>query len=234
MSACATGNGGCDPLQPCSDSAERPGESDCGPCPRGYKTTPKGCADVDGCAASRPQRGSLTPCAPRVSCADVRASPDMPDPSAFTCGACPPGWTGDGLRCSPCPLAVAITGTSFSGASAPASRPVQLFASASAPAGGACPDARALGGVALRWRGDQGGFLVPLSGAENGAFGATLTLQAGLLIPGQLARFVVEARFFASLSPPRAFPCAGPWRPVQMKRSGFPRLQRATSSQAGA
>lgn len=152
------------------------------------------CLEIDGCQANKPQPGSSTPCFPGVACTDVASYAGMPNAAAFQCAPCPVGFAGDGISCTRCPLEVVITGKSFAGSVVPVSSAVSVFSS-SAPRpsvqGVACPAAS--GGVSFLWRGDSGGFLVPLDGS-NGAFGATLRLPPRSLVPGQLSRFVVQAR----------------------------------------
>ncbi|KAK3277885.1 hypothetical protein CYMTET_14134 [Cymbomonas tetramitiformis] len=98
--SCIEGNGGCDALTSCTETAAPTASevgsaelrSSCGPCPPGYiGSSDTGCLDDDGCAAS--------PCDPEVLCEDVPA-PGL----GYVCGECPSGSVGDGAECEadPC------------------------------------------------------------------------------------------------------------------------------------
>jgi hypothetical protein len=76
--ACATSNGGCDPLTQCT--ATSTGVS-CSACPVGFTGTGlTECVDVNECQFNN---GG---CDPRTTCTNTRGS--------FTCSACPAGYTG--------------------------------------------------------------------------------------------------------------------------------------------
>lgn len=174
--------------------------STCGPCPSGWATTPEGCREIDGCRANPRQAGSTTPCAPGVACSDVPAGTPGARATAFTCGACPPGYAGDGVSCFPCTLQVSIPSTSFSGSSVPRSRDAFLYGSAAPPPlvnGFACSTS---GGLSFRWTGDSQGYLIPLSSEVNQMYSATLFLPGGTLTAGVVSRFLLEARDRLSLA----------------------------------
>ncbi|KAK3249808.1 hypothetical protein CYMTET_40779, partial [Cymbomonas tetramitiformis] len=89
-------NGGCDPSVTCINNASDPAGRVCGACPPGLSDEFTGrdgtvCEDIDGCRAS--------PCFPGTPCRDVLAQDVALGMEGFTCGACPPGFTGDGVTC---------------------------------------------------------------------------------------------------------------------------------------
>lgn len=76
------------------------------PC-RYVGTGTSGCRDRDGCATTPAQWNSTTPCfggVRPVACTDVPAAEELATGRAFTCGVCPPGYAGNGVECSPCPV----------------------------------------------------------------------------------------------------------------------------------
>ncbi|KAK3248069.1 hypothetical protein CYMTET_42451 [Cymbomonas tetramitiformis] len=91
---CFYQNGGCDPRTTCTSDPSAPGGRVCSACPVGFANVapadgtggPEMCGNADWCV--------LEPCFPGVECWD-RAIPE----EGRTCGACPPGYIGDGVKC---------------------------------------------------------------------------------------------------------------------------------------
>jgi hypothetical protein len=121
--------------------------------------------------------------------------------SASTCGACPPGMAGDGVRCSPCWLRVAIT-PSFTGNSTASAADVTLAGVVSA-AEATC---NVTGGFSFAWSATAtaaaGGPLALAAAPVRGASGPALTLPARSLAGnGQVAAFALRACVARAASP---------------------------------
>ncbi|MDE1816507.1 MAG: hypothetical protein KGI11_08120 [Thaumarchaeota archaeon] len=83
---CATNNGGCDPLQTCTNTF---GAHVCGPCPSGYTENSSGrCILLNVCGTNN---GG---CSPLVTCTNLGNGQRI-------CGPCPTGFTGNGTSCTP-------------------------------------------------------------------------------------------------------------------------------------
>ena len=119
--------------------------------------------------------------------------PAAKDPTgrAFTCGACPPGYAGNGTVCLPCPLSA-----SFSPSDGVVGRAatLQLFGRAATPAsvgGFACPS---VASVTFAWSGTQDDAALPL-GAANQVNTPALYLPPRSLASNVNATFTLQACF---------------------------------------
>ena len=120
-----------------------------------------------------------------------------PGHNAFSCGACPAGYAGNGTACFPCPLAASILYTSFAGT---AKRAVAntIYGAAAAPAAVGGFSCGAAGGLSIGWQGFTAGGATLQLGAANQAYTPTLLLPANTLPAGQALRFVLRACYAAN------------------------------------
>lgn len=81
-------------------------------------------------------------------------------------------------------------------------RDVTVWSAAAAPLASGGFNCSTGGGLSFSWRGDQWGYGVPLT-AANQPFSATLLLPARSLVPGLPARFVIQARASRPAAPRR-------------------------------
>jgi hypothetical protein len=160
---CATGNGGCDPLRLCTNTA---GGRTCGDCPApGYVNNGEtGCSDVDECLTANggcsPPRACMNtpggrtcgPCGPGYTDSGATTCDDVNEclvsnggcdpmrvcvniPGSFSCGACPVGYRQDGATaCAACACFETSNGTTAACTSQTANLPAAVAAPSTATA----------------------------------------------------------------------------------------------------